>query len=431
MISINELRQAIAESMQFNSKPIMRNNYFSWLTKSSENKLIKTVTGFRRSGKSYLLKMLAQFLLEQKIPRENVFYLNFENDLLSNVKTVHDLRKIWEMYLRERALLNKSIYIIWDEIQLVDSWEKIVRTLYEMGKYNIFISGSNSKLLSGELSSSLSGRSLELKVFPFSFVEYLKYLNIDAGDYYSNKSQIDQAFMTYLRRGGLAEQFELDKNLSSNYKDSLIQKIVLDDIAKRYQVDKIKVLQNAFQFISGNLTSTLSLRKITNRLKNQGIEITTTTLDSYIYYWETSYALSKLTKFDYRLARVFDRTTKYYVVDNLFIPGQKESDEKRLENLVYNELIRRHGKENVFFGSEANGYEVDFVVKKENNFIFFQVCLELNDKNAKREFGNLELINKYIKGVGTVLFLDDVRSDSDSRGSLPVIEWLVRDYSSF
>lgn len=426
MISVQVLRQVMSESKQFNSKPVIRDEYLTWLKKSSKNKLIKAITGFRRSGKSYLLKMFAQFLLEQKIPKENVFYLNFENDLLFNIKTVHDLRKIWELYLREIAILNKPIYIIWDEIQLVDSWEKLVRTLYEMGKYNIFLSGSNSKLLSGELSSSLSGRSLEFKISPFSFVEYLKYLNIDTDDYYSNKSQIDQAFMTYLHRGGISEQFELDNNLSSSYKDSLIQKIILDDIVKRYQVDKVIVLQNTFQFISGNLTSTLSLRKIINRLKNQGIEITPTTLDNYIYYWETSYALSKLTKFDYRLSRVFNRTTKYYIVDNLFIPGREESNEKRLENLVYIELIRRYGRENVYFGQDPNGYEIDFVVKKEDKFMFFQVCLQLNDKNAKREFGNLELVNKYIKGTGTVLFLDDVRSNSKLQLCTPVIEWLIK-----
>ncbi len=425
MISVKILRQAMDEAVKFNSRPVTRDDYFSWLKESSKNRLIKAVMGFRRSGKSYLLKMLSQFLLDNNVPKANIFYLNFENDLLGNVKTVHDLRNVWELYLRERTILNQPIYIIWDEIQLVSGWEKLVRTLYEMGKYNIFISGSNSRLLSGELSSSLSGRSLDFKVTPFSFAEYLKYLKVDTSDYYSNKAQIDQAFATYLRRGGLAEQFELNDDLAVRYKDGLIQKIILDDIAKRYQVDKIKVLQNAFQFISGNLTSTLSLRKIINRLKDQGIAITSTTLDDYVYYWETSYAIAKLTKFDYRLSRVFDRTAKYYVVDNIFIPGQNESDEKRLENLVYNELVRRYGEKNIFFGSEANGYEVDFVVKIENKFKFFQVCLELNDKNAKREFGNLALINKYIKGQSTVLYLDDVRSKSDSRQCDLVIEWLI------
>lgn len=426
MISIKDLDQSIFESMQFGETPIDRDGYSSWINKSVENKLIKAIIGFRRSGKSYLLKTLAQFLLEQKIPKENIFYLNFENDLLSKVKTVHDLRKIWELYLQQRAIPNKPIYIIWDEIQLVKSWEKLVRTLYEMGKYNIYISGSNSKLLSGELSSSLSGRSLELYISPFSFSEYLKYLKLDAKNYYPNKSQIDQAFIKYLHRGGLAEQFELSNESTSKYKEGLIQKIILDDIIKRYQIDKIKVLHDAFQFISGNLTSTLSLSKIINRLSDQGIEITTTTLDNYIHYWETSYAINKLTKFDYRLSRIFDRSAKYYVVDNIFISGQEENDEKRLENLVYIELIRRYGKENIFFGQDPNGYEIDFVVKLENEFKFFQVCYKLDDNNAKREFGNLELINKYIKGQGVVLYLDDLRKGNEKTECLPVIEWLIK-----
>lgn len=425
MISVKDLDQAIFESMQFSSVPIVRDDYSKWVNKSINNKLIKAIIGFRRSGKSYLLKMLAQFLLEQKVPKENIFYLNFENDLLSNVKTVHDLRKIWELYLRHKSIPNQPIYIIWDEIQLVESWEKLVRTLYETEKYHIYISGSNSKLLSGELSSSLSGRSLDLYVSPFSFCEYLRYLKIDPNNYHPNKLQIDQAFVKYLRRGGLAEQFELDDESSSNYRDGLIQKIILDDIAKRYQVDKIKVLQNSFQFISGNLTSTLSLRKIIGRLKDQGVEITPTTLDNYIYYWETSYAISKLTKFDYRLSRVFDRTAKYYVIDNIFIGGQEESDEKRLENLVYIELIRRYGKENIFFGQDPNGYEIDFVIKLENEFKFFQVCYKLDDNNAKREFGNLNLINKYIEGAGTVLYLDDLRKNDISPNCTSVIEWLL------
>ena len=427
MISLEKLKQSISESMIATSpSPVVRSDYFDWIKKASENKLIKVITGFRRSGKSYLLKMFSRHLIGQNVPIENIFYLNFENDLLIDVKTVEDLRKVWELYLTKIAKLDSPIYIIWDEVQLVSSWEKLVRTLYEGGKYNIFLSGSNSQLLSSELSSSLSGRSIELNVSPFSFNEYLDYLNIDNTNYYQNKNKIDQAFNKYLRRGGLAEQFELDDNLSTNYKEGLIQKVILDDIAKRYQIDKIKVLQNLFQFISGNVTSTLSLRKIVNRLSGQGIDIALATLDNYIYYWETSYSLSKLTKFDYKLSRVFNRTVKYYIVDNIFISGDEESDKKRLENLVYNELIRRYGRDNVNFGSEANGYEVDFVVKNNDSYLFYQACLVLNEGNIKREIGNLDLVNKYQKGESTLLVLsNELKKNSDSRVK-SLVEWLTQ-----
>ena len=426
MISLQELQQVIAESQGFGSIiPVSRNEYLSWLEKSADNRLIKAVIGFRRSGKSFLLKMLSKTLIDRGIPQSNIFYLNFENDLLKSIKTVRELRTVWEMYLREIADIQKPIFVIWDEIQLVNSWEKLVRTLYEMGKYTIFISGSNSNLLSGELSASLSGRCLTLEVYPFSFREYLDYSKVDAASYYFNKLAIDKAFSVYLLRGGIAEQFELKEPFIQNYRSGLVQKIILDDIIKRYAIDNVNVLQEVFEFISGNITSVMSLRKIVNRLSDQDLRVSANTIDHYIGYWKTSYALEKLHKFDYRLSRVFDRTSKYYVIDNLLIEGGVDADEKRLENLVYIELTRRYGQKNVFFGQDPNGYEVDFVVKIGEKFRFFQVCLELNDKNTKREFGNLALINKYMNGQATVLYRDDRRTKSDSQPCLPVVEWLL------
>ena len=181
MISVQELQQAIAESQAFNKndKPVARKDYSDWLNQAVSNRLIKAIVGFRRSGKSFLLKILAKSLTDKKVPQNNIFYLNFENDLLKDIKTVSELRQVWELYQREIADIDKPIFIFWDEIQLVQNWEKLVRTLYEQGKYNIFISGSNSKLLSGELSSSLSGRSLSLEITPFSFKEYLDFLQIN------------------------------------------------------------------------------------------------------------------------------------------------------------------------------------------------------------------------------------------------------------
>ncbi|TSC86286.1 MAG: ATPase [Microgenomates group bacterium Gr01-1014_16] len=425
MISIQKLQQAVFESREFDpAKLVKRPKYLDWLSKAANNPLIKAVVGFRRSGKSFLLKMLSRSLIDNGVAPSNIFYLNFENDLLIDIKNVKDLRYLWEMYLREVADLNSPIYIIWDEVQLVLGWEKLVRSLYEQNKYNIFISGSNSQLLSGELSSSLSGRSLQLEVRPFSFREYLDYRHLDLNSYYSHKPQIDQAFMVYLYRGGIAEQFDLDADFSANYQSGLIQKIILDDIVKRYNIDNVNTLREVFEFIRGNITSTLSLRKIVNRLDNQGLKVSPTTIDNYINYWGTTYALERLTKFDYRLSRVFDRSAKYYVVDNLLIKGGREADEKRLENLVFNELIRRYGRANIFFGQDANGYEIDFIVKSQEKFLTIQVCLQLNDQNAKREFGNLILADKHLKSEGVVLFVDDIRTHSTPKNAKPVIEWL-------
>jgi len=428
MITVQKLKQVMAES-QFLSPatPTPRNKYLSWLEKASENLLIKAVLGFRRSGKSYLLKMLSLSLIKKGVSPENIFYLNFENDLLNEIKEVANLRTLWEIYLREIPNLEKPIYIIWDEIQLVKNWEKLVRTLYEQNKYNIFLSGSNSQLLSGELSSSLSGRSLQIEVLPFSFAEFLTHEHIDHSSYFQNKSTIDRAFMIYLKRGGIAEQFILDDNLAVNYRDGLIQKIILDDIIRRYQIDKVNVLKETFEFVRGNITSTLSLRKIISRLDNQMLSVSPATLDNYLYYWQTSYAINKLVKFDYRLSRVFERTAKYYVIDNLLISGGDEQNEKRLENLVFNELVRRYGRENINFAQDANGYEIDFLVKNDNKLLFFQVCLQLNDNNANREIGNINLIKNKLKGDGKIIVLDDLRTKTN-QSDIPiisVIEWLL------
>lgn len=426
MITIQKLQQSITESLALPPiPPTPRDKYLSWLTEASQSKLIKSVVGFRRSGKSYLLKMLAAHLVSQGIPSSNIFYLNFEHDFLSDIKNVQDLRHVWELYLREIAILKHPIYIIWDEIQLVKNWEKLVRTLYEQAEYNIFLSGSNSELLSGELSSSLAGRNLTLEVAPFRFSEYLSHEHQNPA-YYTHKPSIDQLFMTYLRRGGIAEQFGLSDSMAHNYQEGLIQKIILDDIIKRYQVDKVNILDEAFRFVRGNLTSTLSLRKIIARLANNGLSISATTLDNYLYYWRTAYALSRLSKFDYRLSQVFDRTAKYYVVDNLLIPGRQENDEKRLENLVYNELIYRYGRDNIYFGQDSNGYEIDFIVKHDNTHLFFQVCLVLTDQNIAREKGNLDLAGNHLKGIGRVIYLDDQRTDPTGDFAVPIIPWLLK-----
>ncbi|HCR35999.1 hypothetical protein A2130_04480 [Candidatus Woesebacteria bacterium GWC2_33_12] len=426
MITVQNLVKAIFESKQIGlSKEVQRPKYSKWLDEASKNRLIKAVVGFRRSGKSYLLKMFSNRLIARGVPGENIFFLNFENTLLREVKTVNELRKIWEIYLQKIANINKEIYIIWDELQIVEGWEKLVRTLYEQDRFNIFISGSNSKLLSGELSSSLSGRSIELEVLPFSFIEYLKSQNIKYNNYYQNIEQIDHAFIHYLKRGGLPEQFKLNEDLATSYKDSLIRKVLLDDIIERYQIDKIATLKEVFDFVKGNITSTTSLKKIADRITSQGISVSIATIDNYLYYWQTSYALNKLTKYNFQLKRIFEKINKYYVIDNILLTGGDENDEKRLENLVYIELIRRYGRNNIYYAQNENGYEVDFLTNQEGVKSFFQVCHTLNDGNIKREFGNLKIIKNYLDGEGKILYLNDQRTEFQENNSLPVVEWLL------
>ncbi len=425
MINLNNLQQIITESAALPPTPnLIREDYLQWLESAKTSKLIKAITGFRRSGKSHLLKSFSQRLIDDGLPHSNLLYLNFEHDLLLEVDNVTKLRNLFDFYLHNIAQANHPIYIIWDEIQQVKNWEKLVRTLYETGLYQIYLSGSNSELLSGELSSTLAGRSLSLEVFPFSFKEYLAYLSTPS-DSLQHKTEVDRAFHIYLCRGGIAEQFNIDQELAANYKEGLINKIILDDIAKRYQVDKVQVLQQLFQFTAGNITSTLSVKNTVNRLAEAGVKVTAQTINSYLYYWQTAYAIFKVQKFDYKLSRVFDHMGKYYVVDNLLISGRADNDEKRLENLVFLELLRRHNHQNIYFGQDKNGYELDFVVDGEQK-CFYQVCLELNDHNVSRELGNLHLAQKHQSGQCRLLYLYDHRSQPTHHDFLqPVVPWLI------
>ncbi|RMD65912.1 ATP-binding protein, partial [Candidatus Pacearchaeota archaeon] len=401
VINVRQLRRARREARVLpRGKRVAREDYWQWLQEAEKSRLIKTIVGFRRVGKSFLLKMWLREL-EKKYGRENVLYLNFESDWLREVKTVQELRQVWEMYVKEIAKAGEKV-VIWDEVQVVKEWEKLVRQLYEMGGVRIWLSGSNSSLLSGELASALAGRNLSLLVQPFSFREFLEYKGIRV-DYEENEEAVERALRVYLRRGGLGEQLDLSQELAKNYRDNLLQKVIIDDIAQRFKVRNVRVLKDIFEFVAGNVSSVVSLRRIAGQLENQGIKVSIETVDNYLHYWQEAFALARVDKLDYKLGRVFRRVGKYYVVDNLFIRGGEENDEKRLENLVYWELRRRWGGEKVFYGKKEGRYEVDFIVMKNGEKEYIQVCWRLHEGNVKRELGNLDLAEKYGGGRGKLL----------------------------
>ncbi len=421
VINVNQLRRARGEARRLPpGKVVKRDDYWYWLEEAGKSRLIKTITGFRRVGKSYLLKLWLREL-EKKYGKENVLFLNFESDWLREIKTVRELRQVWELYLKEIAKTGKKA-IIWDEIQVVYQWEKLIRQLYEMGEVDIWLSGSNSSLLSGELASSLAGRSLNLRVQPFSFKEFLDYKGIEK-DYDENYEVVERELRNYLRRGGLVEQFELSEELAKNYRDNLLQKVIIDDIASRFEVKNVGMLKEIFEFVVGNVSSIVSLRRIVGQLENQGLRVAIETVDNYLRYWQEAFALARADKFDYKLRRVFRRLGKYYVVDNLFISGGEENREKRLENLVYWELRRRY-KGQVFYGKEEGRYEVDFVVRNEGREEYVQVCWRLHEGNIKRELGNLDLARKYGGGGGRLLVMEGAETVDDGR-VMEVGRWLV------
>lgn len=432
MLTIDQIKTVITDSKEISvEKEVERMRYLEWLKRGAGSRLIKVISGFRRSGKTFLLKQLSKNIEKSGgVPFWNICFLNFEHDLLSKIKDVEDLRNLFDLYIKNIAVPNKPVYLVFDEIQNIKDWEKLVRTLYEKGGYNIFISGSNSQLLSGELSSSLSGRFIELKIYPFDFKEYLQFNNIQVNrddNYYRQKDLIDNLYQKYLLYGGLPEQFNLEEEFKNNYLEALIQKIILDDIVKRFQIRKAFLLSELFQFVIGNMTSHLSLRKICNAFKSQGIDISVPTLNRYLAYFQSAYVFFKLSRFSYKLYTLFEKNNKYYAVDNLLLNFDFISREKKLENVIAGFLIKKYGLQNVFFGMEDKGYEVDFIVKqKVGRFLIIQVCLYLTDENKKREIGNLQVANKYLKGDRLVVVEADLRKEKKEKVKVKtVVEYLL------
>ncbi|OGJ52203.1 hypothetical protein A2335_04630, partial [Candidatus Peregrinibacteria bacterium RIFOXYB2_FULL_32_7] len=416
MLNVDVLYKVLEDSQKISAINIIeREEYFDFLKKNIDSRVIKVVSGFRRSGKSFLLKQLVEFLKnKKKINEENIFFINFEHDLLFSHRNLDDLRKLFEIF-KENIWRKGKIYIFLDEIQLVTGWESLVRTLYEEGQNNfdIFITGSNSSLLSSEFSSALSGRVIEMTVYPFSFNEFLLYNKLcvqKEKDFYQNKILVKQLFNDYFLYGGIVESFSLEKEFKKNYFESLFRKVLLDDIIKRFKVRDVSAIENLYKFIISDIGSILSPKNIEISLSKTGYKLSVPTLYTYIDYLIKSFALFELKKFDWKLHSVFDGSFKYFLVDNGFLRAlnlnKRDIKEKLLENLVFMHL-KRQGYE-IYYGRDDKGKEIDFLVKNKTKFTKIQVTLELNANNYERELNNFVLASKHnIKGENLLLTMED------------------------
>jgi len=404
-LSLNQLRQLISESQTIHSKQeVDRPDLLNWLIKGTENDLIKVLTGFRRTGKSYLLKQFVRHLVDQRIaPSDNIFFVNFEHDLVASLSDVGHLRTLYEKY-QAQIYQKGKIYLILDEIQNVNKWEKFVRTIYETNKENcqIYITGSNSSLLSSEFSTALSGRTIEQKVYPYSFNEYLlahKIILQGQFNYVNNKTKIDQLVNRYLIYGGLPETVNLDVNLIPECIQGVFRKILLDDIVKRFTVQNIDLLETYFRFIASNVGGITSQSSIKSAIEHQGQTISLPTLANYLRMYGSAFAVDKVDKFEWKLKRIFNRQAKLYLVDNGLITtlNQLKLDVTSglLENAVYQYLSRKYDQ--IYFGRDDKGKEIDFLVKTSSyNYLKVQVSLELNQNSKLRELNNFVLADKYL-----------------------------------
>ncbi len=390
------MRNIILENRDYikNKKVFDRKIYLDKLSNSLNTKNIIILEWQRRVWKSSLI---VSYLKSKNIDFDDIFYINKELDLLGDISDVKSLDEIFNYFKKK---FRDPKYIIIDEVQDIDGWEKFVRKYQALWIYKIILTWSNSKLLSWELSTYLTGRYLSIEVFPFLYEEFLNFKTI---------SPTKEAFLEYIEYGWMPEiLFIKDKETKKNYLKSVLNSILLKDIVWRYNIRDIKLLEKILMFLANNTGSLVSITNISKYLSVQfKKEYSTKTIANYIRYLEFPYLINEVPRYDIWGKKIFEYVSKYYFTDVWFanIYGFTFANDiwKVLENLVYLKLKSMWYD---VFVWEKNWYEIDFVWKKEGEKIYIQVTyLFSNEEVVKREFWNLEKIKDNYKKI--VVSMDD------------------------
>lgn len=377
-------------SGDFGDLGYQRSNYLNFLTDSLGSNLIKVLTGQRRSGKSYILKQIASYLVKKhNVDPIDILYVNFELLDFHFVKKAKQLQDLVELYLSEIKTnpSNKS-YIFLDEVQDIKGWELAVNSLLADGRFSkeIFITGSNSNLISSELATYLTGRYISKDVYPLSFSEYTGFLSLKP-----NRENL----VNFLALSQMPETLSLkSEEAIRNYISSLKDSILLKDIVQRYKVHNAELIEKLFLFLVDNIGNPFSLNSMVKKLKTEGIESNAVTLSNYIRYFENSYILAGVERYDIKGKQILEGEKKYYVNDTGFKRFLSSNYDLRkskiLENYVFN-AFRNHGYR-IYIG-RIDTLEIDFIVEKSARRIYVQCAYVLDDdKVIKREYGNLSKI---------------------------------------
>ena len=382
--------------------------------------------GIRRTGKSYLMYQQIKQLESKGVSLSQIVYVNFEDERLLEIK-VTDLNTILEIGLEMSGSTNKP-YLFLDEIQNINGWEKFVRRIADM-KYRINITGSNSKMLSSEIASTLGGRFIIMNVYPYSFTEYLtanhrekNYLDVISTQ---DRADVLSLYNEYVTFGAFPELVDI-KNKRA-FLSSIYQTIYLGDIITRNKISNDFAVKLILKKIAESVTKPLSFSRLTNILKSTGVAIGKQTVINYVGYMTDSYLLFTLQNY---AAKLVDKETspKYYFMDTGLL-GLMLLDSKsaQLENLVAIELIRRYGIENVFFFE--NNVEIDFYIPSES--LAIQVSLQvLDDIDTKeRETRAFAKLNNFIPGSKCILITNSEETNLEYDGIdievIPIWKWLL------
>jgi len=379
-----------------------RADYADKIFACTGNRLVKVLTGQRRTGKSYILRQLANKLTDNGINKKNMLFINKEYIDFDFIANYADLDRFVKFYKTQLNVSGK-IWLFIDEIQNITGWEHFVNSYAQdfVDEYEIFISGSNSNMLSGELATLLSGRYVEFEIFPFSFTEYLGILK---------KENTKQNFIDYMESGGLPELFNLPNDeIKRNYVSAIKDTVFLRDIIQRYNIKEPKLLEDIFVFLVNNAANLVSITNVVNYFKSLGRKTTYDTVSAYIGYMENSFLVHKSERYDIRGKDTISGNAKYYINDlaykNYLYTGFGYGIGYKLENIMYLNLKRAGFK--VYTGVFRDK-EVDFVALKDDKILYVQATYLMTDeKTIEREYLPLESISDNYEKV--VVSLDDVQ----------------------
>jgi len=372
----------------------------------------------RRVGKSYFLRLIIALLRDRGIRDEQIIYIDMES---LDYDFIHDYRQLNSYIQKKSKAVSGQIFVFIDEIQEIDGWEKCVASLLGSKRYDIFISGSNASMLSSELASMLSGRYIEFPLYSLGLSEFIEFMG---------KEQNDAAdlFPTFLKFGGFPAlpHFDFDQEVVYQYISSLYNTILLKDVVKRHKVRNVSLLENITTYAFDNIGNIFSAKKLSDYLKSQRMALSVETVQNYLSYICSTFALYKVQRYDIKGKRLLELHEKYFLGDiglRHALLGYREADISGiLENIVFLEL-KRQGYE-VFIG-KLGSFEIDFIATKNNEKIYIQVCYLLASPDTiEREFRPLLTIKdnypKYVISMDTIF-----GNDFEGIKRLNVVDFLL------
>lgn len=406
---------------------VERKKYLEKLELFKDKKIIKIITGIRRCGKSTLLRQFSDKLKQNGVQENQIIFINLESAKYDDITEYHKLYELVESKIQQNSNSSDKIhYVFIDEIQNVENFEKAVNSLTVDFNIDLYLTGSNAKMLSSEIATILSGRYIEIKMQPFSFCEYLECRKTENKIQNTNEDE----FYNFLKYGSFPFiASENDENVISNYLDGIYSTVVLKDVIARNSVKDVNLLQNILKTTLSSIGSYVSPNSISKALKNEKKNVTNETVERYLEMFCDAFILSKAERFDIRGKEYLKTMNKYYVVDlglrNSILGFRQIEMTHALENAVYFELLRRGFKVDI---GKIDSNEVDFIARKNDKIQYYQVSFSVNksDETLQREIRPFNSIKDHYEKILITMDKDFV-NDINGVKKINAVEWFLEE----